>query len=310
MTEPSHIRAVLLAGPTASGKSALAMPLAENLGGVVVNADSMQVYDGLRIVTARPTPADGLSVPHRLYGFRDPTTPYSVAQWIADIAATLSDGRRPLILTGGTGLYFSSLERGLDEIPEIPSSIRVSIRESAQSKTAEELWALLAARDPRTASMLAPKDGQRIVRALEVLEATGRGMAAWRGGRKSAIESVPTIKLVLEPERSVLHQRIARRCEAMVGEGAIDEVEALVARKLPSEVPLMKAIGVREITEFLHGERTLDEATERMIAATRQYAKRQSTWFRNQFGADWVRVGSAGEALDTLRDLTSATVSS
>ena len=279
-----------LAGPTASGKSALAMRLAGERGGTVVCADSMQVYEGLRIVTARPDGADEARVPHALYGAVDPSRRFSVGDWLRSLDAL--DAPRPWIVTGGTGLYFSALERGLADVPAVPGDVRGALEARLAAEGAPALHLELAAVDPVGAGRLDPADGQRVARALGVLKATGRPLREWHDGRERAVDAH---RIVLEPPRPALRERIARRFEAMMGEGAVEEVHALLARDLDPSLPAMKAIGVREIAAMLRGELTKSEATSRAIAATRQYAKRQSTWFRNQFSPDWRRIASADE---------------
>ena len=279
-----------LAGPTASGKSALALRLAAERGGTVVRADSMQLYDGLRIVTARPSEADETSVRHALYGTVDPARRFSVGDWLRSLDAL--DAPRPWIVTGGTGLYFSALERGLADVPPVPEGVRVKLEARLAAEGAAALHAALAIADPQGAASLDSADGQRIVRALGVLETTGRPLRDWQGQGGRTVEAR---RIVLEPPRPALRERIARRFETMMGEGAVEEVRALLARDLDPSLPAMKAIGVREIAAMLRGLTTEAEAVERAVIATRQYAKRQSTWFRNQFGPAWRRVESANE---------------
>lgn len=299
--------AILIAGPTASGKSALATELAARHGGVVVNADSMQVYDTLSVLTARPSQADMKVVPHALYGHVDAATTYSTGVWLRDVEAALSAaraaGRLPVIV-GGTGLYFTALLGGLSEMPEIPAGIRAHWRGRLADAGPEHLHAELAARDPETATGLNPADGQRIVRALEVLEATGRPLRVLqrRKGR-ALLDPAGCRKILLTPERSLLHERIARRASAMLAGGAaFDEVRQLSRLRLDPALPIMKAIGVRELLDVLAGLRSLPEAETAITTATRQYAKRQTTWFRNQFGTDWLQVGNLESAKFHLLD--------
>ena len=279
-----------LAGPTASGKSALAMRLAAARGGTVVCADSMQVYAGLRVVTARPSGADEARVPHALYGAVDPARRFSVGDWLRALDGL--DAPRPWIVTGGTGLYFSALERGLADVPPVPDEVRGRLEARLAGEGAPALHATLAALDPEGGAALDPADGQRIARALGVLEATGRPLRAWHGG---GAHPVKAHRIVLEPPRALSRERIAARFHAMMEGGAVAEVRALLARSLDPTLPAMKAIGVREIAAMLGGHMTRDEATERAITATRQYAKRQSTWFRNQFGSEWHRIAGTDE---------------
>lgn len=310
-TEDETPSAVLIAGPTASGKSALASRLAERLGGVVIDADSMQIYDGLRILTARPTPDDEARVPHRLYGHVDPARPWSVADWARDAEAVLAEcriaGRLP-IFVGGTGLYFEALTRGLAPVPEIPAEVRSHWRREAERLGTAALHAELLRRDPAMAARLRPTDTQRLTRALEVVDATGRSLADWQAAPHTppAVPPATALRLVLEPPRALSHARIAERFRVMVAEGAIAEAAAFVARGLAPEMPAMRAIGVTALAAVAAG--TLDEATAiaRSIVDTRRYAKRQSTWFRGRM-ADWRRFetpeAAAAAAEATFADL-------
>lgn len=296
--------AVLIAGPTASGKSALALDLAEEFHGVVVNADSMQIYEGLRIVTARPNGQEEARAPHRLYGHVDPGRPFSVADWLADAETALAEiraeGRLP-IFVGGTGLYFEALTRGLAAVPEIPREVRAHWRAEAERVGASGLHAALARRDPAMAERLRPSDTQRLTRALEVIEATGRSLADWQAAPHSTplVAAEAAVRIVLEPERAELHRRIARRFEAMVAEGAVEEAAAFVARGLSPEMPAMRAIGVAALADVAAGRISLAAGIERGIVETRQYAKRQSTWFRGRMG-DWTRAETVEEGRAAL----------
>jgi tRNA dimethylallyltransferase len=291
-------RAVLIAGPTASGKSAAALRLAEEAAAAgraawIVNADAMQVYDALRIVTARPSAAEEARVPHRLFGHVSAATRYSVGAWLDDVAAVLDVARRHkalAIVTGGTGLYFRALTEGLAAVPPIPPAVRSHWVERMGTEGPARLHALLMERDP-SADTIRPRDPQRIVRALEVLDTTGLPLTAWRriAGGAPLLAETETARFVLEPERAVLHRRIADRFDRMVGEGALAEVAALLARGLDPALPAMKAIGVRAFAAHLAGAASLDQAVAAAKTETRRYAKRQSTWFRNQI-ADWPRV--------------------
>ena len=284
--------AVLIAGPTASGKSRLAMEIAAQIGGVIVNADSMQVYSVLRILTARPGEADEAAVPHRLFGHVDPSSAYSVAQWVRDVREVDTESR-PCVFVGGTGLYFRALTQGLSEMPDIPASIRDEWRGALREEGAEALHRQLKERDPIAAERLRPGDGQRIVRALEVFDVSGRSIIDWQGDR-----SVPIIdadrarKIVLQPDRDRLRANIDRRFDQMIEAGALDEVRDILAMELSPTLPAMKAIGVRELGDVLGGRSQLSAAIERAKAATRQYAKRQDTWFRNQLTPDWDRTAT------------------
>ena len=275
-----------IAGPTASGKSALALDLAEAFDGVVINADSMQLYRELRIVTARPGPEATARAPHRLYGVLPAAEACSAARWRAlaraEIAAARDAGRLP-ILAGGTGLYFRALTQGLAPVPAIPAAVRAAARARHARLGGAAFHAELARRDPETAERLAPGDSQRLVRAWEVIEATGVPLAEWRR-RGEAREGLagPVLTLVLAPPRQALYAACDARFAAMVGRGAVAEVAALVALGLDPGLTAMKAVGVRELGRHLAGELSLDEAVAAAQRATRNYAKRQLTWFRHQ----------------------------
>ena len=280
-------RAVLIAGPTASGKSALALDLARTFGGVVINADSMQVYRDLAIITARPTPEEMAAAPHRLYGTVDAAESFSVGRWVEAVRAAISEagasGVLP-ILVGGTGLYFKALTEGLSAIPPVPPEVRERIRREAEGIPPADLHARLAARDPLTASRLRPSDPQRILRALEVFKATGRPLVHWQAaGREGAVLGDHEIRGVfLSVDRADLRARIDRRFEAQMAAGALAEVEALAERRLDPALPAMRAHGVPGLIAHLKGEVSLEDAIARGQRDTRAYAKRQETWFRHQ----------------------------
>ena len=301
--------AVLIAGPTASGKSALALQLAEQAGGVVINTDSMQVYRDLRVLTARPTRDEEARVPHRLYGHVDAAVNFSAGSFVADAAKVLSEARtqgKLPIFVGGSGLYFKALTRGLSAVPPIPSEIRDSVRVRLDRDGVEALHAELARRDPAAAERLTPRDRARIARALEVIEATGRSLRDWhRDGQPPLLPQDEYTALFLAPAREVLYARIDARFDAMLGDGALEEVAALAARRLDPLLPAMKAHGVPALIRHLNGELTLDEAAEIGRADTRHYAKRQFTWFRHQLPEFcWVKPEEAGAwpGISRLRD--------
>jgi tRNA dimethylallyltransferase len=299
----SDVRAILLAGPTASGKSALALALAEAHRGTIINADSMQVYRDLRVITARPTPAEEARVPHQLYGHVDAAENYSVGRWLADVAGTLADtqaNNRLPIVVGGTGLYFKALLQGLARVPPVPETTRARIRERLRVEGIDALYRELAACDPVYAARLMPKDRARITRALEVMEATGRSLLDWhREGMTPLIAPNRAVKVFLAPERAELARRIEARFDAMLAAGALDEVKALAARNLDPLLPAMKAHGVPWLMRHLRGEISLAEAAEGGKRDTRRYAKRQVTWFRNQLpGWLWVAPEEARDAAE------------
>ena len=288
-----NARAVLIAGPTASGKSALALAVAREIGGVIVNADSMQVYRDLRILTARPSPDEEAQAPHRLYGHVDGAVNYSVGRYLDDAARLIAEagqaGER-LIFVGGTGLYFKALLQGLSRIPLVPQAIRDRLRTDAENRATPELYDDLSARDPDTARGLRPSDRLRILRALEVLAATGRPLSSFQGQRQPGpLAGTDPAKIFLAPDRSWLHQRIDARFEEMVRAGALEEARALGERRLDPALPIVRAHGVPAFLRHLRGEIALDEAIAIGQADTRRYAKRQFTWFRHQMpGWTWV----------------------
>jgi tRNA dimethylallyltransferase len=287
MIEEQRICAVLIAGPTASGKSALALELAKEFGGIVINADSMQVYRDLRIITNRPMPEDEARIPHRLYGFRPAAEAYSAAQWLKDIkpllAQAVEEGRMPIVV-GGTGLYFKALTEGLSDIPEIPPAIRERFREAGRARPSEVLHRQLVECDPLTASRIRPSDPQRIVRALEVFEATGRPLVEWQTQRQPPIVSPQdAFCLAVDVDREELYRRCDQRFDAMLSRGAIDEAKALAALGLSDSLPAMRAVGLPELLSYARGELSLEEARTKAKIKTRQYAKRQLTWIKSNF---------------------------
>ena len=281
-------RAILIAGPTACGKSAAALEIAGRLGGVVVNADSMQVYRDLRVLTARPSPEEERMVPHALYGHVDAAHRYSVGEWLKDARAAIgrawARGRVPVI-TGGTGLYFRALEEGLADIPPVPTEVRERV--AAWAAEGAEALRARAEETGLVDVMNLPPDRQRLVRALEVFLATGRPLTAFHGSERPVLENVERItRIFIAPGREWLRERIATRFRAMLEQGAIAEVERLLARDLDPTLPAMKAHGVRNIAAALRGEIDMEEAAEGAINETRQYARRQMTWAR-KFMRHW-----------------------
>lgn len=284
-------RAVLIAGPTASGKSALALRLARERDAVIVNTDALQVYATLRIITARPSDDDLALAPHRHYGSIDPARRYSTGDWARDVSSIIAEEQgRALIFVGGTGLYFDTLTRGFADVPEVPPEVVAAIEAEIAPLDRDGRARLIAARDPLIAARLNEPDPQRVTRALAVLAATGRSLASFQDApQPPLLHGWEIEKLVLNPDRDVLRDRIARRYRSMLENGAIAEVEALLALDLDPSLPAMKAIGVPEISSMLAGALTADEAVERAIIATRQYAKRQRTWFRGRM-SDWTWI--------------------
>ena len=289
-------RALLIAGPTASGKSAVALRLAEEFGAAIVNADSMQVYSDLRILTARPTPEDEGRARHRLFGEIEGAVNYSVGLWSRRAREVLAElGEAPAIFVGGTGLYFRALTEGLSDMAEVPDAVRAGIREKAAGRAASELHAELAAQDPETAARLRPSDRQRILRALEVFAATGRPLASFQGAREPpALGAGEWAGVFLAPDRETLYRRIDARFDAMLAEGALDEVAALAERRLDPTLPVMRAHGVPHLIAHIERGLPLMEAAARSKLETRHYAKRQFTWARHQLkGFEWVAPEAA-----------------
>jgi tRNA dimethylallyltransferase len=290
MNTPDLPPLALIAGPTASGKSALALALAERADVTIVNADSAQVYRDLRILSARPDEIDMSRAPHRLFGYIDGAEACSAARWAADARAEIAKaheaGRLP-VLVGGTGLYIRTLLNGIAPIPEIDPAIRAAVRGMA----VDAAYIALKQEDPDSAARLAPADTTRVQRALEVVRSTGQPLGYWQARRTGGIGSQLQLRpLILIPPREWLVQRCDARFLGMIESGAVDEVERLLMRRLDPELPVMRAIGVREISAWLHGEMSRTEMVEAGRLATRQYAKRQYTWFRHQAPPDWERI--------------------
>jgi tRNA dimethylallyltransferase len=276
---------IVIAGPTAAGKSALALRLAQALGGVVINADSMQVYRDLRILTARPSEADEEAVPHRLYGYVDAGRRYSAIRWRADaveaIEAVYASGKVPIV-AGGTGFYIEALTQGLSPMPDVPEDVLLALAARAEADGLEQVYQAVQACDPALAERVGPTDRQRLVRALAVYEATGKPLSAWQ---MLPPEPPPfgSVGFWLNPPREWLYARCNARLAAMVGEGALEEVAALVDRGLEPSLPAMKALGVAELAAAARGDIAAEEALAAAQQATRRFAKRQLTWFRNRF---------------------------
>ncbi len=295
---------ILLAGPTASGKSALAISIAKEFGGVVINGDSMQIYDGLRVITARPSVEEEAECPHRLYGVLDPSDFCSAARYrdmaLAEIAKCHDEGRLPIIV-GGTGLYFEILTKGIAEVPQIKDEVRHHLRNLQKTEGNEIIFEMLQKKDPVSASKLNLGDTQRLLRALEVVQSTGTPLSEWqKKSPEGPVLDCPYLHLALTPEREWLYDRCNRRLDWMIEEGgAIEEVQAILARKLDPTLPAMKALGVPEIRDFLEGELEKHEMLERIKMQTRRYAKRQMTWVRNKMSS---ALTSSAQDLESFQD--------
>lgn len=283
---------LLIAGPTASGKSRLALARARETGAVIVNADSQQLYADLRVLSARPTPEDEAQAEHRLYGVADAADAWSVGRWaraVTPLLAELTDEGRTALIVGGTGLYFTALTRGIADIPGVPVAAREAADEAYDFLGEVAFRARLAERDPAAAAAIAPGDRQRLGRALAVAETTGRSLSDWQSETRPLLAPGTYDRLVIEPEREALYAACDRRVGDMVRDGALYEVRALMRRRLNPELPAMKAVGVRDFAAHLKGKVTLEAAMDSVRQATRNYAKRQLTWFRNQT-PDWPRA--------------------
>lgn len=296
-------RAILIAGPTASGKSSVALELAARLDGAVINADAMQIYRELALLTARPEAADLARAPHRLYGTVSAAEAYSVGRWLGDagqaIDAAVAERGLP-ILVGGTGLYFRALTEGLAPIPDIPEDIRAHWRREAESLGAEGLHAALLARDPAMAARLGPSNPQRMLRALEVIDATSVSLAEWQGGNAPPmLRSAETLRLVIAPEREPLYAAIEARFDRMLDQGALEEVRALLRLGLDPGLPAMRAHGVAELAAYLAGGVSLEDAVAKAKTESRRYAKRQMTWAR-RYMSDWDWFPDAATAVEAV----------
>ncbi|MEZ5840890.1 MAG: tRNA (adenosine(37)-N6)-dimethylallyltransferase MiaA [Hyphomicrobiales bacterium] len=286
--------AVLIAGATASGKSALAIEIAARLGGIVVNADAMQVYRELSVLTARPGAGETARLAHRLYGHVPAATRFSVGAWLAELERELAEARaagKVPVIVGGTGLYFKAATEGLVSLPPIPADLRRRIAGEAETAGIASLHERLAGLDPDGAARIRPSDRTRVIRALEVVEATGRPLGAWQAeaGPEPLVDIAASLPIVLDVSPAFLGARIERRCRAMIDEGAVEEAVALTRLGLDPELPAMKAIGVAPFAALGAGELGLEDAIQRTIVDTRRYAKRQRTWFRNQISG-WLRL--------------------
>ncbi len=282
MSSAALDKTVLIAGPTASGKSALALALAERIGGAVINADSMQVYRELRVLTARPREDDLARAPHFLYGFVPAAEAYSAGRFVVDASAAIAKARQMglmPILVGGTGLYFKALIEGLSPIPPADAAVRSHWRAEAQRLGAKALHDVLQRRDPDMAARLAPGDAQRVVRALEVLDTTGRSLGDWQRERAPpVVDEAKAVRLVLNSDRAALHERVEARVDDMIAEGAVAEAAELVKLDLDPALPAMRAIGVRPFAAAARGDIDVATAAAAAKAETRQYVKRQQTW--------------------------------
>ena len=297
-------KAILIAGPTASGKSAAALGLAQRFGGIVINADSMQVYRELAVLTARPSQAEMQRAPHCLYGTVPASERYSVGRFLEDVAHALRDakveGRLPVFI-GGTGLYFKALTEGLAQVPDVPPEIRAHWRGEAERIGTEGLHRALQARDPVMAARLRPSDPQRLLRALEVIDATSVSLAEWQGADAAAVlHPEGLLRIVIAPEREPLYAAIDARFDRMMEQGAIEEVRALLALGLDHALPAMRAHGVRELAAYLAGDSSLEAAVEKAKTESRRYAKRQMTWAR-RFMQDWQWFPNAAAVLSATK---------
>ncbi|THD79189.1 MAG: tRNA (adenosine(37)-N6)-dimethylallyltransferase MiaA [Phenylobacterium sp.] len=282
----------LIAGPTASGKSGLALRLAEAADAEIVNADSMQLYRDLAVLTARPSPADEARAPHHLFGTVDAADGWSVGKWLraaADLLGRLAEARRPVIVVGGTGLYFRALTRGLAHVPPIPAQARREAEADFDLMGESAFRGRLGAYDPPAAARIAQGDRQRLVRAWEVYAATGTPLSDWQQTGDPVLAGDAWRAVALEPPRDLLYARCDSRLDAMMAEGALEETAGLLARNLDPELPAMKAVGVRELAAHIRGQASLDEAVAAAQRETRRYAKRQLTWMRGQM-VGWPRL--------------------
>jgi tRNA dimethylallyltransferase len=299
-------KTILIAGPTASGKSAAALRIAEQTGGVIINADALQVYRDLAVITARPTADDEKRVVHRLYGQVDAAEVHSVGAWLRDVIRLMNERfEGPLIFCGGTGLYFEALTRGLAEVPPVPDDVTSALRSELAEIGFVAMLGRLAAIDPIGANAIKPGDAQRLLRALAVVLATGKPLSEWQSQTTDPLLRLPsaeTLAIAILPETVLTAASIEKRLTRMIGAGALEEIAALKARDLPADRPCQRAIGVAEFGSFLDGDASMDDAMARANAATRQYAKRQRTWLRNRMGDPWVKLATPEAAAQTALD--------
>jgi tRNA dimethylallyltransferase len=291
-------RLTLIAGPTASGKSRLALEMAEKTGAVIVNADSQQLYADLRVLSARPSIEDESRAEHRLYGVADAAESWSVGLWTRAVMPLLDElaaQDRPALLVGGTGLYFNALTRGLADIPAVPDAVRDTVQAAYHLEGEAAFRRRLAEVDPTAAAAITPGDRQRLIRALAVAQATGRSLSDWKADTRPLLAPGAYEALVVEPPRDRLYAACDVRVSQMIQNGALDEVRALLARNLDPTLPAMKAVGVPELAAHLSGATTLDQAVAAIRLSTRHYAKRQLTWFRNQT-PNWTRQASPSKS--------------
>lgn len=301
---------VFITGPTGTGKSALAAGVARTLGGVVVNADSLQVYRGLEILTACPSSQERRQVPHRLYAFRSPDHPFSVAEWLTSAQREVqraAETDQTVVFVGGTGLYFRALERGLAPVPAIPAELRRTLRRRIDEEGVKALYADLKKNDPVMARALQPNDRQRILRALEVVLATGVSLHQWQKQTGKGLPSETTrLKICLTMPRPKLEARLRARLLDMIAKGVLSEIETLRQSGLQGDVPVLKALGLRPFLRHLQGELSLEEALALAVVESRRYAKRQVTWFRNQF-SDWIHLAAEPNPLPAVVSLVEKT---
>ncbi len=286
----------LIAGPTASGKSALALDLARRTGGVVINADALQIYRDLRVLTARPSPEEEAAAPHRFYGVADAAETWSAGRWLEAAKVVLDDlgaQGRTAIVVGGTGLYFKSLTEGLADIPAIPEAVRTEARAAVKRMGETPFRVRLADRDPEAEQRISPGDHQRLARAWEVAEATGRSLTEWQAATAPVLGADTYAAVAVEPPRAELYARCDRRLDLMVADGALEEAALLLSRGLDPNLPAMKAVGLRELGRHLSGELSLEAALELAKRETRRYAKRQLTWLRGQ-ATHWPKYDHLG----------------